>query len=277
MSGRISLLAACAVLAALMAMPSLADPAVTVSVHSSLAGEVVQPEYDYIDWKITFSASTGDNDGVALILVDFVQSELNPGRFAIPIATAVPDGMQGFADPNGFSNVGPGGYLGTPLGTDCYANLYQIGGAQNTFGVAGTSMGQDIDVDPNVGLDPNAQTLASGEFEAPSERGLYIFYVANAVANVLDPNSVSSPPDPSPVSEAGIIYAGASFVIIVCPGDVNGDGEVDMEDLGQLLAAFDKCEEDEGYDPEADLNNDGCVDILDLGVLLPNLDTVCNE
>jgi hypothetical protein len=48
----------------------------------------------------------------------------------------------------------------------------------------------------------------------------------------------------------------------VLPGDVNGDGVVDGEDLGLVLGAWGTA------DPAADLNADGVVDGADLGVVL---------
>lgn len=54
------------------------------------------------------------------------------------------------------------------------------------------------------------------------------------------------------------------------PGDVNGDGRVDLVDLGLLLAAFGTSLGQPGYLPEADFNGDGVIDLADLGVLLAN-------
>ncbi len=55
-------------------------------------------------------------------------------------------------------------------------------------------------------------------------------------------------------------------------GDINGDGNVDMSDLGALLAAYGTCEGQQGYNPNANIspNDPGpqCIDMSDLGVLL---------
>ena len=55
-------------------------------------------------------------------------------------------------------------------------------------------------------------------------------------------------------------------------GDINGDGNVDMSDLGALLAAYGTCEGQQGYNPNANIvpNDPGpqCVDSADLGLLL---------
>lgn len=54
------------------------------------------------------------------------------------------------------------------------------------------------------------------------------------------------------------------------PGDLNGDGKVDQQDLGILLAAYGTCLGQPGYNPVADIDGNGCVDQADLGVLLAN-------
>jgi hypothetical protein len=54
------------------------------------------------------------------------------------------------------------------------------------------------------------------------------------------------------------------------PGDVDADGDVDLADLATLLAAYDTCAGDPGYNPAADLDDDGCVELSDLAMLLAN-------
>ena len=52
------------------------------------------------------------------------------------------------------------------------------------------------------------------------------------------------------------------------PGDLDGDGDVDLQDLARLLAAFGSCGGDPGFDAAADIDGGGCVDLADLSVLL---------
>jgi len=54
------------------------------------------------------------------------------------------------------------------------------------------------------------------------------------------------------------------------PGDVNGDGRVDLADLALLLASYGACAGDPSYNPDADLDASGCVDLADLAALLAN-------
>ena len=54
------------------------------------------------------------------------------------------------------------------------------------------------------------------------------------------------------------------------PGDTDNDGDVDLSDLGVVLAAFGLCDGDAGFAPAADLDGSGCVELSDLGILLAN-------
>lgn len=58
-----------------------------------------------------------------------------------------------------------------------------------------------------------------------------------------------------------------------CAGDVNGDAEVDLDDLAILLTNFGTPGGAERVD--GDLDGDGDVDISDLAVLLTLFGTVC--
>lgn len=48
------------------------------------------------------------------------------------------------------------------------------------------------------------------------------------------------------------------------PGDVNGDGHVDLVDLVLVAAAFGSMPGALNWNPDADLNRDGMVNIFDL-------------
>jgi hypothetical protein len=53
-----------------------------------------------------------------------------------------------------------------------------------------------------------------------------------------------------------------------CPGDIDGDLDTDLSDLGILLATYELRPDDPFYDERADLDGDGDVDLADLGELL---------
>ncbi|MCK4873063.1 MAG: hypothetical protein KAS72_10090 [Phycisphaerales bacterium] len=54
------------------------------------------------------------------------------------------------------------------------------------------------------------------------------------------------------------------------PGDTNGDGTVDQQDLGTLLGSYGAGSGDPNYDPDADIDGDGTVSQSDLGIQLGN-------
>lgn len=57
-----------------------------------------------------------------------------------------------------------------------------------------------------------------------------------------------------------------------CPGDLDGDGDIDLSDLSQLLANFGST--DATYE-QGDIDGDGDVDLSDLALLLAVFNTVC--
>jgi uncharacterized protein (TIGR03790 family) len=60
------------------------------------------------------------------------------------------------------------------------------------------------------------------------------------------------------------------YVQVVYDGDVDGNGSVNFEDLGQLKQAMYAVVGENNYKPEADLDNDGHVNMVDLGLLKQN-------
>jgi hypothetical protein len=52
------------------------------------------------------------------------------------------------------------------------------------------------------------------------------------------------------------------------PGDLDGDGDVDLTDLAGMLTAYGTCIGDPDYNPAADIDGNGCVELPDLAALL---------
>jgi len=57
------------------------------------------------------------------------------------------------------------------------------------------------------------------------------------------------------------------WVFVAMPGDVNGDGIVDIFDIVRVALSFGMTYPNPSWDPNADINNDGTVDIFDLVVV----------
>lgn len=256
---------------------------VTVSLTSSEDGMTVSPGAT-INWQIAFTTSTGDNAGLALLIADLEQDAGNPGTLDIPPAGSVPGAMANFSRPAGISNPGElnpaTGYVGVQRGTMGALNLVQIGGGQNTFGVAqpgGTGIAENANVVGGVGQSGSV-VLASGSFAAPATDGDYTFNMTNVIANVVD--TLNTPPAFSPVVAASVATGSNSFSFTVSAGggcsaacmgaDVDGDCDVDLTDLGVLLGDFGCTGGCAG-----DTDNDGDTDLTDLGVLLGSFGAVC--
>ena len=72
----------------------------------------------------------------------------------------------------------------------------------------------------------------------------------------------------SAISEGvAVLQTAGSFVL---PGDLDGNGPVDLNDLATLLGAYGRCSGEPGYLPAADLDATGCVELGDLAIALSN-------
>ncbi len=250
-----------------LATPALASGTVTFTLDSPSNGQTVAPGTT-ITWNIRVSVSTGDNAGLALFACDLVPDPSNPA-FDIPPgnAASIPTIMQGFDRPRGVTNPGEGGaasgYIGVQRGTTGHKSLVQIGGAQNTFGQAGTGFAIDPNVTGGIGQ-PGPQLVLSGSFAAPSTAGVYRFSPANAVANTLV--TVNVPPNFSPVEHATTNVTGATITFTVgaatCRGDMNCDGLVNFADIDAFVAILSGGTPCNAYN--ADVNGDGHIDFGDI-------------
>lgn len=253
---------------------------VTVSLDSPQNGQTIAAG-STVNWSISFTVSTGNNQGLALLVADLVQDSANPALLDIPRATAVPPVMANFSRPAGITNPNEGGqngYLGVPRGPAGQRNLIQVGGAQNTFGVArppGTGIAENAVVTGGIGQS-GAVVLASGSFTAPDTSGTYVFRLQNVVANVVQ--QVNTPPAFSPVSEATVAGGGSSFSFTVqggnpcpCPGDFNNDNTVGLQDLTLFLASFGGTPSN----PCMDTNGDNLIGLPDLTAFLSNFGNTC--
>ena len=81
----------------------------------------------------------------------------------------------------------------------------------------------------------------------------------------LNMDQTTDAPDPVAVDNFRVYGGGGPSE---CVGDIDGDGDTDHSDLGELLAAWCTHEGDPNWNPNADLDGDGHVGHGDLGILL---------
>lgn len=74
-------------------------------------------------------------------------------------------------------------------------------------------------------------------------------------------------------SDVPELFIGNEDTQPTCPGDLDGDGDVDVADLAILLANFGAIAGVSAAD--GDLDRDGDVDVADLAILLANYGTIC--
>lgn len=217
-------------------------------------------EQQNLIWKVPV-------DGSAAPSVFFDFSPLGVPRGIIRVQTPTFDGFYiGDSDGDDIERITIGGQALTPF--------------HNSDGATG------IDFPQQLVLMPNGDVLAAG-FSAPG--GVYRYNAAGAQIEYLavpGPRGVHALPSGEYLFSAGInlsavnvetgvirsIYAGTSadsFRFITpwripggaCPGDFDGDGEIEGKDLATLLAQW-------GTSGSADLNGDGTVSGTDLTFIL---------
>ena len=204
-------------------VPPATGGTVRVELTSPQDGTTIAPG-ESIQWDLTVYVSDGDNLGLAMISCDLEQNPNNPQLTNVHMGWGGGDIMREFDAPKGYSNPGPipelSGFGGTEIGPAGQANLYQIGGAQNTFGRVGPCMGpndeicmgQDVLVNIGVGQAPQGERVAYGPLRVNAP-GTYTFEVTQAFANTL--RKVNAAPQASVVRPAKIVISKPTITITV--------------------------------------------------------------
>lgn len=93
----------------------------------------------------------------------------------------------------------------------------------------------------------------------------YSYHRATVTTGLLRTHSGIVPGQPP---AQGAAFNGIQLRRVPNPGDPDGDGDVDLDDLTRLLSAFGLCAGDSGFDGAANFDADDCISLSDLTILL---------
>ena len=199
---------------------------------------------EIVEWEVSVRVR-GRNDGLALFSVDLIQDSSNPELFDLPAGGPPATGFEPLNRPLGFANPAPdpygSGFGGTPVAASHgFANLRQIGGAVNTFGLTPRCVGHRNDI--CQGQEPvparrmaragRPTLVASGSFPAPETPGVYVFHIERVAAGVLvKPARIEKD---GPVIAARAVLEVPSFTIAIAAP--NGEALVSSPPSTDVLA-----------------------------------------
>ena len=113
------------------------------------------------------------------------------------------------------------------------------------------------------------ETQAVTSLRAGSDKTLTFIWnssTASVGKHTITATTTGVPADADPTNDV----KSATITVISATGpstDVNGDGHVDMEDIGEVAHAFGTREGDTRWNPSADLNGDGVVNLFDVAAV----------
>ncbi len=109
---------------------------------------------------------------------------------------------------------------------------------------------------------------ALGEIYIADQSGGEIFKIVPATMIDCNSNGVADSCDIATGASRDVNNDGIPDECQGCLGDIDGDLDTDLSDLGIVLAAYGTCAGDAGYDPAADFDGNDCIDLSDLGFIL---------
>lgn len=220
-----------------------ADPAVSLSVADYLDTSLGAPGIVCRFWVAAKVTDNGDGSWHYEYAVHNLNADRCGGRFSVPLAAGIRVTNIGFH--------GVFAHSGEP-----YPNV-----ASHPDNWVGAVSGGAVQWSaPEPYLPPNGDnanalrwgTLYNFRFDA-----FIAPTTGSTTIGLFKPGTVSS-------------VTATSLPVPGVPGDLDGDGHVDLSDLARLLSAFGSCAGDATYIDAADIDDSGCVGLSDLARLLTN-------
>ncbi len=117
----------------------------------------------------------------------------------------------------------------------------------------------------------NSSALETQTALLPSEQSATLRFLWNTTGWTMDNYSISAYATPVP-GETDTLNNEQSdgTVSVAWPADINGDGRVDMRDVGIACTTFDSTPNSPHWNPNADVNNDLKVNMRDIGLACAN-------
>jgi uncharacterized protein (DUF2141 family) len=123
----------------------------------------------------------------------------------------------------------------------------------------------------NVTAYANQTTIGKQTITLPIGNSTTITFMWNTTGFAYGSYTISAyaTPVPSETDTANNNCTGGTVKVTI-PGDLNGDGTVDVSDFGILQRAWGSSPGMSNWDPRADINGDGVVDLSDFGIMQMN-------
>jgi len=120
----------------------------------------------------------------------------------------------------------------------------------------------------NVTLYANTTTIETREITLTNLNSTTITYTWNTTDYAKGNYTISAYAWPVPgETETGDNSLVDGWILVTMPGDVNGDGLVDIFDCVTIALAYSSTPNDPNWSPNADITNDNLVDIFDLVIV----------
>lgn len=231
-----------------------------------------------VSWQLSASVTNSSLD-LGFIAIDLEADSDNPAPIPFEQGVAGADFAQ-FEPPFGFARLNADDT--SAFGGDAdNCGLRDIGGGQNTMGLASVDarFGQMVDPAPGIGLSGWA-VVAEGSFVMPSAPGVYVVRINRAGATVLGSIPIAGFATPVRTAEtecvSGEVTITANCIADVggfeTEGGVSGDGILDLIDITVFVNGF------MALDPvTADMNDDGIFDLTDITIFITAFVNGCGE